>query len=79
MEDPLIRGFKQVTDMQDMETQASPSLLNVRQSDLKIIIDDFPEDQMKPASSTKVQEYIQYISKMIEKIKNLAKSTFWGI
>jgi hypothetical protein len=79
MEDPVIRGFKQVTDIQDMETQASPSLLNVRQSDLKIIIDDFPEDQMKPASSTKVQEYIQYISKMIEKIKNLAKSTFWRI
>jgi len=74
MEDPIISGLRQVTDMQDMETQASPSLLSIRQSDLKIIIDDFPEDQMKPNASMKMQGNIQYIAKMVEKIKGLARS-----
>jgi len=67
--------LRQTSDMQDMETQASPSLLSIRQSDLKIIIDDFPEDQMKPSTLVKKQSYLQFISKMIEKIKSLARST----
>lgn len=70
----MLNSARQVTDIQDMETQASPSLLNVRQSDLKIIIDDFPEDQMKPTTADKIQENVQYITKMIDKIKNLARS-----
>lgn len=74
MEESMLNGARQVTDIQDMETQASPSLLNVRQSDLKIIIDDFPEDQMKPTTADKIQENVQYITKMIDKIKNLARS-----
>lgn len=77
MEDPMITGPKQLTDLQDMETQASPSLLTIRQTDLRILIDDFPEEQMKPAASIKIQESIQYITKMVEKIKSLAKSTLW--
>jgi len=70
----MLNGLRQITDMQDMETQASPSLLSIRQSDLKIIIDDFPEDQMKPSASIKMQGNIQYIAKMVEKIKSLARS-----
>jgi len=69
----MISGLRQTSDMQDMETQASPSLLSIRQSDLKIIIDDFPEDQMKPSTLVKKQSYLQFITKMIEKIKSLAR------
>jgi len=75
MEDPMINGLRQTSDMQDMETQASPSLLSIRQSDLKIVIDDFPEDQMKPSALVKKQSNIQFITKMIEKIKSLSRST----
>ena len=79
MEDPMFSGQRLVTDMQDMETQASPSALSIRQSDLKIVIDDFPEDQMKPAQSVKAKENIQFITKMVEKIKGLARSTLFII
>ena len=71
----MINGLRQTSDMQDMETQASPSLLSIRQSDLKIVIDDFPEDQMKPSALVKKQSNIQFITKMIEKIKSLSRST----
>lgn len=79
MEDPMISGLRQTSDMQDMETQASPSLLSIRQSDLKIIIDDFPEDQMKPSASAKKQSNIQFITKMIDRIKSLARSTILSL
>ena len=75
MEDSMTSGLRQVSDIQDMETQASPSLLSVRQNDLKIVIDDFPEEQMKPATLAKRKGSIQYIVKMMDKIKNLARST----
>ncbi len=62
-------------DIQDMETQASPSLISIKQSDLRIIIDDFPDDQSDSASSTKLKEPVFYINKMIEEIKQVSKST----
>ncbi len=74
MEDHMINSLRHTTDMQEMETQASPSLLSIKQNDLKIIIDDFPEEQMKPSISMKLQGNIQFITKMIDKIKDLSRS-----
>lgn len=61
-------------DIQDMETQASPSLISIKQSDLRIVIDDFPEDESEPSSPTKQKDPVFIIEKMIEEIKHVSKS-----
>lgn len=61
-------------DLQDMETQASPSLVSVKQSDLRIVIDDFPEDDNEVTSPNKQNNPIYLISKMIEDIKTESRS-----
>ena len=65
------------TDFQDMETQPSPSLVSVKQSDLRIIIDEFPEDLSEPTSPVKpVKDPVYFINKMMEEIKLVSRSTY---
>lgn len=68
---PLSKFFP---DIQDVETQASPSLISIKQSDLRIIIDDFPEDESEPSSPVKQNDHVFLIEKMIEEIKHASKS-----
>lgn len=60
-------------DVHDMETQASPIMINMRQSDLRIIIDTM-DDKSPTNSSSKRRDSIEYIAEMVDKIKILARS-----
>lgn len=57
-----------------METQASPSLICIKQSDLRIVIDDFPEDESDPETPTKQKDPVFCIEKMIEEIRQVSRS-----
>ena len=72
----LPNDFKQQPDMHDMETQASPTMINMRQSDLRIVIDNtMAMDEPSPSNSfSKVKDSVERIVEMVEKIKLLARS-----
>jgi len=61
-------------DVQDMETQASPSLINMKQSDMRIVIDSKIDEASQSSLFNNIENPIGYINEMIEKIKNLTRS-----
>jgi len=74
MEFCIHENFKQnASDVQDMETQASPSLINMKQSDLKIVIDSTIDETSQSSLFSTIRNPIEYINDMIEKIKSLSK------
>jgi len=73
MELYIPNDLKQNNDMHDMETQASPTMIHMKQSDLRIIIDN-TIDESSSHSSSKRKDSVDYIVEMVEKIKTLARS-----
>ncbi len=55
----------------EKEIQVSPVLLNLKQKDLKIIIDNSNEENIP---HTNPKESVDHIRIIVEKIKNLARS-----
>jgi hypothetical protein len=64
------------TDFHDLETQASSPILPLKQSGLKIIIDDFPEENSSSKISKIPKAAIDSILKRIEELKKLSKSNY---
>jgi len=65
------------SDVHDMETQASPTMINMKQSDLRIVIDNTMTtmDERSPSESyNKIKESVEHIMEMVEKIKALSRS-----
>ena len=65
-------------DIQEMDTQPSPSLISIKQRDIRIVIDDLYEAEeedciiVNPVS--RPRDPIYYINKMIREIKTVSKS-----
>lgn len=78
MEAQKLTVIKQYSDQQEIETQASPSVLNIKQSSLRIIIDGFPSDdeenEFSPNKKNKVS--IKNVIQMIEEIHLISSKIF---
>ncbi len=61
-------------DAQEMETQASPSFINLKQSDMRIVIDSTIDEASQSSLFNNIGNPTEYINEMIEKIKNLTRS-----
>lgn len=75
MKIPNKRGRKpRVVDVQEVETQASPSLENEKLTSPAVASHSLSERLTRSQSVVKVQENIQHIAHVIEEIKVLSRS-----
>lgn len=74
MKIPNKRGRKPLVDVQEVETQASPSLENEKLSSPSVASHSLSERLTRSQSAMKAQENIQHIAQIIEDIKVLARS-----